>query len=116
MRDTKTLYARLPAALVRLINARAKALNSGYRSSKAYLEEGMKRFLARSPWHDSAPCFPIPRDVRTYGGGQTDWVAYNLILPRDIADMAGDAASRQRVSKPSFIRGALRWGLEQGLG
>lgn len=116
MRDTKTLYARLPAALVRLINARAKALNSGYRSSKAYLEEGMKRFLARSPWHDSAPCFPIPRDVRTYGGGQTDWVAYNLILPRDIADMAGDAASRQRVSKPSFILGALLWWLEQSLG
>lgn len=116
MRDTTTLYARLPAVLVQLINARAKALNSGYRSSKAYLEDGMKGFLARSPWHDSAPCFPIPRDVRTYGGGQTDWVAYNLILPRDIADMAGDAASRQRVSKPSFILGALLWWLEQSLG
>ena len=35
MRDTTTLYARLPAELVQLINARAKAMNSGYRSSKA---------------------------------------------------------------------------------
>lgn len=116
MRDTTTLYARLPAALVQLINARAKAMNSGYRSSKAYLEDGIKRFLARSPWNDSAPCFPTPRDVRTYGGGQTDWVAYNLILSRDVAEKAVDAAEKLKVSKPSFVLGALLWWLEQSLG
>ena len=65
MRDTTTLYARLPAELVQLINARAKAMNSGYRSSKGYLEDGMKRFLESSPWTNSALCFPTPRDVRT---------------------------------------------------
>ena len=116
MRDTTTLYARLPAELVQLINARAKAMNSGYRSSKAYLEVGMKRFLARSPWKDSAPCFPTPRDVRTYGGGQTDWVAYNLILSRDVADNALEVASRFKVSKPALVLGALLWWLEQSLG
>ena len=116
MRDTTTLYARLPAALVQLINARAKAMNSGYRSSKAYLEDGMKRFLERSPWRESAPCFPTPRDVRTYSGGQTDWVAYNLILSRDVADNALEVASRFKVSKPAFVLGALLWWLEQSLG
>ena len=116
MRDTTTLYARLPAELVQLINARAKAMNSGYRSSKAYLEDGMKRFLERSPWRDSAPCFPTPRDVRTYSGGQTDWVAYNLILSRDVADNALEVASRFKVSKPAFVLGALLWWLEQSLG
>jgi hypothetical protein len=116
MRDTTTLYARLPTELVQLINARAKALNSGYRSSKAYLEDGMQRFLARSPWNDSAPCFPTPRDVRTYGGGQTDWVAYNLILSRDVAATALEAATHLKVSNPSFVLGALLWWLEQSLG
>jgi hypothetical protein len=115
MRDTTTLYARLPAALVRLINARAKALNSGYRSSKAYLEEGMRRFLARSPWKDSAPCFPTPRDVRTYSGGPTEWVAYNLILSRKVAVEALETVAQLGVSKPSFVLGALLWWLEQDL-
>ena len=116
MRDTTTLYARLPTELVQLINARAKAMNSGYRSSKAYLEDGMKRFLARSPWKDSFPCFPTPRDVRTYSGEQTNWVAYNLILSRDVADNALEAVTRFKVSKPAFVLGALLWWLEQSLG
>ena len=116
MRDTTTLYARLPAELVQLINARAKAMNSGYRSSKAYLEDGMKQFLEHSPWRESAPCFPTPRDVRTYSGGQTDWVAYNLILSRDVADNALEVASQFNVSKPAFVLGALLWWLEQSLG
>lgn len=116
MRDTTTLYARLPAELVQLINARAKAMNSGYRSSKGYLEDGMKRFLESSPWTNSALCFPTPRDVRTYSGGQTDWVAYNLTLSRNVADNALEVASRFKVSKPAFVLGALLWWLEQSLG